>query len=51
VSLAKKMFAPSESGDSFQKKYFHAIQRDPSVVMEHAGLARLFNAEPETPPA
>lgn len=40
--LAHKMFTPTESGDSFQKKYFEAIQREPAVVMEHAGLARLF---------
>jgi hypothetical protein len=46
ISLARKIFAPSESGDGFQKKYYDAIQRDPSVVMEHAELARLFNTEP-----
>ena len=46
ITLARKMFTPSESGDGFQKKYFDAIQREPSVVMEHAELARLFNAEP-----
>jgi hypothetical protein len=46
ISLARKIFAPSESGDGFQKKYYDAIQRDPSVVMEHAELVRLFNAEP-----
>jgi hypothetical protein len=46
IALARKMFTPSESGDAFQKKYFDAIQREPSVVMEHAELARLFNAEP-----
>jgi hypothetical protein len=40
------MFAPSESGDGFQKKYFDAIQLDPAVVMEHAELARLFANEP-----
>lgn len=45
-SLARKMFVPTESGDSFQKKYFDAIQRDPAVVIEHAELARLFNNEP-----
>lgn len=43
--LARKMFAPNESGDGFQKKYFDAIQSDPAVVMEHAELARLFSAE------
>ena len=40
--LARKMFTPTEAGDTFQKQYFDAIQRDPSVVMEHAELARLF---------
>lgn len=46
ISLARKIFTPSESGDGFQKKYFDAIQKDPSVVMEHAQLARLFHSEP-----
>jgi len=46
VSLARKIFAPTESGDGFQKKYYDAIQKDPAVVMEHAQLARLFNNEP-----
>ncbi len=42
-NLARKMFAPTEIGDAFQKQYFHAIQRDPAVVMDHAELARLFS--------
>ena len=46
ISLARKIFAPSQSGDAFQKKYFDAIQSDPAVVMEHAELVRLFNNEP-----
>jgi len=46
VSLARKLFAPTETGDGFQKQYFDAIQRDPAVVMEHVELARLFNNEP-----
>ena len=46
IMLARKMFAPSAEGDAFQKRYFDAIQRDPSVVMEHAELARLFSNEP-----
>jgi len=45
-SLARKMFVPTQSGDTFQKKYFVAIQRVPAVVIEHAELARLFNNEP-----
>jgi hypothetical protein len=47
ISLARKIFAPSETGDGFQKKYFEAIQRDPTVVMEHAELVRLFHSEPQ----
>lgn len=46
ISLARKIYAPSENGDGFQKKYFHAIQNDPAVVIEHAELARLFINEP-----
>jgi hypothetical protein len=46
ISLARKIFAPTESGDGFQKKYFDAIQKDPAVVMEHAELVRIFNSEP-----
>jgi hypothetical protein len=46
ISLARKIFAPTETGDGFQKKYFDAIQNDPAVVMEHAELARLFHNEP-----
>ena len=44
--LARKMFTQTESGDSFQKRYYDAIQKDPTVVMEHAELARLFGSEP-----
>ena len=51
IMLARKMFAPSEEGDAFQKRYFDAIQRDPTVVMEHAELARLFLNEPLDPPS
>jgi hypothetical protein len=46
ISLARKMFTPTEAGDGFQKKYFDAIQKEPTVVMEHAQLARLFHDEP-----
>lgn len=49
ISLARKMFLPSETGDGFQKLYFDAIQKDPAVVMEHAELVRLFNNEPAEP--
>ncbi len=46
IAIARKMFTPTESGDAFQKKYFAAIHSNPTVVMDHAELARLFNNEP-----
>ncbi len=46
ITLARKIFAPTETGDGFQKKYFDAIQKDPAVVIEHAQLVRLFQTEP-----
>ncbi len=46
IALARKIFAPTQTGDGFQKKYFDAIQKDPAVVMEHAELVRLFHNEP-----
>ena len=49
ISLARKLFLPSETGDGFQRQYFDAIQKDPAVVMEHAELARLFSNEPAEP--
>lgn len=49
ISLARKIFAPTETGDGFQKKYFDAIQKDPAVVMEHAELVRLFHNAPPDP--
>lgn len=49
MSLARKIFAPSATGDGFQRKYFDAIQKEPTVVMEHAELARMFNSEPADP--
>ena len=49
ISLARKMFLPSEIGDAFQRLYYGAIQRDPAVVMEHASLVHLFSNEPIDP--
>lgn len=46
IAIARKMFIPAESGDTFQKKYFAAVHSNPNVVMDHAELARLFNNEP-----
>jgi hypothetical protein len=33
----------SEDGDGFSKHYFDALQRDPDVVLAHAGVAKLLS--------
>ena len=43
ISLARKIFSATETGDGFQKKYFDAIvYKDPAVVMEHATPQEAF---------
>src|SRR5260370_7833572 len=49
-SLARKMFVPTESGDTFQKKYFVPIQRDPPSPIDHTHLPPLFNNNPPDSP-
>lgn len=49
IALARKIFAASETGDGFQKKYYDAMQSDSDVVMEHAELARVFHSESVDP--
>ncbi len=41
--LVKRTFAllvVDETGEGFGKEYFEALQRDPNVVMAHAGVAQ-----------
>jgi hypothetical protein len=42
VARAKLLFAPSESGNEFQKNYFLALQQSPDVVLLHSEVTRLL---------
>lgn len=41
VGQSDQLIAPSEEGEGFRRLYFEALQRDPGVVLAHAGVTRL----------
>ena len=41
VELGRRI-TPSESGEGFGRHYFEAMQRDPDVVLAHAGVVKLL---------
>ena len=40
---ARTLLIATETGDGFSKHYFDALQRDPDVVLAHAGVGRVLN--------
>ena len=41
---AERLLIASESGDTFQKRYYEALQRQPAVVLAHAAVRRTLKA-------
>ena len=44
VDQVERLLAPSESGETFARRYFEALQRQPSVVLAHADVRRALKA-------
>jgi hypothetical protein len=44
VKQAGILLVPTETGESFSKHYFDALQDDPDVVLAHASAIRLIRA-------
>ena len=42
VEQVERLLAPSESGETFARRYFEALQRQPSVVLAHADVRRVL---------
>jgi len=40
LGAVRALLTPSEEGDTFQRKYFFALQREPDVVLAHAAVMR-----------
>ena len=43
LKTARTLLIATETGHGFSKHYFDALQRDPDVVLAHAGVARALN--------
>ena len=44
IDQVEKLLTASETGETFQRRYFDALQRQPAVVMAHAEVRRAIKA-------
>jgi hypothetical protein len=42
IADARRLIIPSELGNAFARKYYDALQREPSVVLAHAEVSQLL---------
>jgi hypothetical protein len=42
IAQSWELLAPNETGRGFAKRYFEALQRDPDVVLAHAGMRKVL---------
>ncbi len=43
IVQARQLVSPGEQGNSFARRYFEALQRDPAVVLAHGDMMKVFN--------
>ena|SRR5258706_7459782 len=43
IKQARALLTPAEEGSGFEKNYFSALQRDPSVVLAHGEMMKVFS--------
>ena len=49
IRQAKDMLTPAEMGSDFQRRYYEALQFEPSVVLLHADVASLLRDAADIP--
>jgi len=42
IAQARELISPSENGHGFARRYFEVMQRDPSAVLAHRDMIRVF---------
>lgn len=42
ITQARELISPSEEGEGFRRRYFEAMQRDPSAVLAHRDMMKVF---------
>jgi hypothetical protein len=48
VAQAREILTPREDGLGFAQNYHNALQRDPDVILAHAGMVRFLNTLSES---
>ena len=46
VKQTRLLLVATETGETFSRHYFDALQRDPEVIFAHAAAAKIFKANP-----
>ena len=41
-SQARALLKPAETGNDFARRYYAALQREPSVVLAHRGVTKIL---------
>jgi len=44
IGQARDLVSPSEEGNGFHRKYYEALQRDPSAVLAHRDMMKVFDS-------
>jgi hypothetical protein len=44
IAYVRTLLTPSEVGNTFEKKYYNALQREPGVVLAHAEVSKLLTS-------
>jgi hypothetical protein len=44
IDQVERLLTASETGETFQRRYYDALQRQPAVVMAHADVRRAIKA-------
>lgn len=45
IGHARALLTPAEEGSAFATNYYEALQRDPGVVMAHAGVSKVLGPD------
>jgi hypothetical protein len=43
IDSARSLLTPAEEGNTFESKYYSALQHNPAAVLAHAGVAQILN--------
>jgi hypothetical protein len=43
ISVARDLIAPTEGGSGFRGRYFEVMQRDPTAVLAHRDMIKVFS--------